>query len=169
MENSRETWLANMENKNTMDKRQKYKTNQIVKGFSRLELSIPKKLRQDFEAMAQAISDEYIEPEDRRQRLAKAKVQLIEELTQNINHEFFVLKDKISRLEAMVEFLSPSFDGNTKETTTLPSSIKNLTNDPDILKGIIANLYKEKTTFENQAKEYKRRSEQYLKLYELSL
>ena len=78
-----------------------------------------------------------------------------------------MLKDKISRLEAMVEFLSPRFDDNTKETTALPSSIKNLTDDPDILKGIIANLYKEKTTFENQAKEFKRRSEQYLALYEL--
>ena len=71
-----------MENKNTINKRQKYKKNQRDKGFSRLELSIPKKLKQDFEAMAQAISDEYIEPEDRRQRLAKAKVQLIKAASQ---------------------------------------------------------------------------------------
>ena len=155
-----------MENKNTTDKRQKYNKNQQDKGFSRLEISIPNKLKQEFEAMAEAISEEFIEPEDRRQRLAKAKVQLIEELTKNINHEFFTLKEKIAKLESMVEFLSPSFEAH-KGDHPLPSFVENLSDDPVLLKGIIANLHKDKCTYQLQAKEYKRRSEQYLKLYEL--
>lgn len=156
-----------MENKNTISKQEKYKKNQRDKGMDRLEISLPNELKANFERMAEAISDEYAEPGDRRQRLAKAKVQLIEELTKNINHEFFVLKDKITKLESMVEFLSPSFEAH-KGDTPLPSSIQNLVDDPSMLKRIIANLYKEKTTFQSQAKEYKRRSEQYLALYELA-
>ena len=149
----------------TLSKRKKYKKNQKDRGISRLEISLPEKLKSEFEEMAQAVSNEFVEPQDRRQRLAKAKVQLMEELTQNINHEFFVLKDKISNLEAMVEFLSPTFNIENN-TTPLPSFISNLKNEPTLLKGIIADLFKEKTTFEAQAKEYKRRSEQYLALYE---
>lgn len=155
-----------MENKNTISKQEKYKKNQRDKGMQRLEISLPKELKTNFERMAEAISDEYAEPDDRRQRLAKAKVQLIEELTKNINHEFFVLKDEIAKLESMVNFLSPTFDEH-KGDTPLPYSIENLNNDPTFLKGIIANLYKEKSTYQLQAKEYKRRSEQFLELYEL--
>lgn len=154
-----------MDNRKTLSRRKKFKENQKVKGIERLEISLPKELKEKFEAMAFAISEELISPKDERQRIAKAKSQLIEELTKNINHEFFALKDKIAKLEGMVEFLSPSFNIE-KNTTPLPSSISNLNDDPKFLKGIIANLYKEKTTLEVQKKEYKRRSEQYLALYE---
>lgn len=154
-----------MSNNKSLSKRQKYKKNQIDRGIKRLEISIPQHLKDEFEAMALAVSEEFVEPNDRRQRLAKAKIQLIEELTQNINHDFFVLKDKISKLEAMVEFLSPNFE-MSESHTPLPSFITKLSDDPALLKGIIANLYKEKTTLQVLATEYKRRSEQYLALYE---
>jgi uncharacterized phage infection (PIP) family protein YhgE len=164
--NSRETILDELMKAQTIDKRKKYKQKQKDRGYVRFEVMLPCKLRDKFEAMAREVSNEYIEPADNRQKIAKAKIELLAEFINGTNHEFFTLKDKIERQAKLIEYLSPTF--NLKdEMPELPEAIKALTNEPNELKQLLAQLYSENQSLKTQLNEVSRRAEQYLKLYEL--
>ena len=48
--------------------------------------------------MVKAAADEYIEPYSEKQRMAKARVQIFDEITEDIRHEFFTLKNQVAAL-----------------------------------------------------------------------
>lgn len=153
-----------------MDKRKKYKQNQKDRGIARFELMVPNELKVKFEEMAHEIASEYLKPNDQRRRLTKAKVQLLTELLENTNHEFFHLKDKLKKQEKLIKALSPTLkQAETTNDLPLPNSIKKLSDDPLKLKQLIFNLYQEKQTLTLKNSELIRRNTQYLELYETVL
>lgn len=154
-----------------MDRKQpnrlkKYRSKMDNDGFERLEFYIRTNYKAQFEALAQATADELVEPFDARQRVRLAKTRLFEEMMQKTTHEFFTLKDRIKVLEEEVAALAPAFF-KTTDKTPLPEAIRALPNEPDTLKAILAKVYQEAQQAKLDKREYKRRAEQYLKLYEV--
>lgn len=60
---------------------EKYRSKQAQKGFVRYELQVPTEAKERFEELVSEVAEEYVEPYDKRQRLAKARAQVFEELT----------------------------------------------------------------------------------------
>ena len=113
-----------------------------------------------------AVADELPTPFSKRQRLAKARIQVFEEITKDIRHEFFHLKDQIKGLKLEIEALSPAlFKLNSKSNAPIPHAISALPDDPKQLKQLLANFYVEANTEARKAREYKRLSKQHEKLY----
>ncbi len=144
----------------------KYRHTQARKGLVRYELQIPREAKAHFEALVKAAADEYSEPFSERQRKAKARIQIFQEITQGITHEFFTLKEQIEALKAQVAALSPSFFKNkVADKTPLPDAIQALPDAPHTLKSLLATLYKENQQLKQEANEYQRQAQQFEKLY----
>ncbi len=135
-------------------------------GLERIEFYIRASYKTQFEALAETVAEELIEPYDPRQRLRLAKTRLFEEMMQTVTHEFFALKERITALEAEVAALSPTYFKAT-DKIPLPEAIRCLPDDPQSLKNILTKLYQETQQLTRDKQEHKRRAEQYLKLYEV--
>lgn len=94
------------------------------------------------------------------------RVRIFEEITQGTLNEFFTLKEEIERLKGKVKTLSPQFfQSDNIAPTPLPEAIRSLPGNPQQLKAILAKIYQTSLQAQLAVKEYKRRAEQYLKLY----
>lgn len=145
----------------------KNRKKQSQQGYVRFEMQIKAESKQRFEEMVSAAAAEYMEPYDKKRRMAKARREVFDQITQNLRHDFIALKNKIISLKDEVAALSPSFfKTDIADTTALPSAIGTLPDDPKMLKKILAKTFKESQQAKLECAEYKRRSEQYLDLYE---
>ncbi len=148
----------------------KYRKRQSNKGFTRYELQVHESAKVRFEQLVEAAAEEFVEPEGLRQRMAKARAQMFDEITKGVCHEFFTLKDQIKALQEEITALSPSFffESDQVKKTPVPTAVAALPNDPEALKAVVANLYRKLQSSLQTAKEYERRAKQYLELYEAS-
>lgn len=145
----------------------KYRKAQSQKGLVRFELQVSSESKQRFEAMVKAAAEEYEIPWDSRQRMAKARAQIFDKITQDITHEFTALQQQIENLKEEVKALSPSFfKSDLQEQTPLPEAIRALPDDPKSLKHLLAKLHLAKQQAVLAANQYKRNAEQYQKLYD---
>lgn len=149
------------------NKQKKYRRSQEQKGLVRFELQVPAESKARFEEMAEAAADEYASPFDIRKRMAKARAEIFDQITKDIKHEFFTLKDQIASLKEEIKALSPTFfKTNEHDQTPLPESIKTLPNDVEKLKTLLARVYSELQSEKLISFENKRKAEQYYDLYE---
>ena len=124
-------------------RQKKYRKKQEDKGLSRLELQIPNTLKQKFDRMVDAVSDEYPFPNDKRRRVVLARARIFEEITQGLMHEFYALKEENDRLRAEIKILHPAFIKQhiNAPQAPIPDAIETLSDDPQALKQIMATLY----------------------------
>ena len=146
----------------------KYRQKQEAKGMARFEIQLPAKTKAKFDELVDAVAEEYARPHSKRQRIALARIQVFEEITQGITHEFFELKDKISSLKAEIKALSPNFFKSKIDNTPLPEAISTLPDNPKKLKQLIAKLYQGLQAAKLTATEEKRRAKQFEALYNAS-
>lgn len=148
-------------------RQQKYRDNQDLKGLIRFELQLPQEIKERFDALVEAVAEEYDEPYDKRQRISKARTQVFDELTQEIRHDFTQLTQAISHLKEEIKALSPTFfKSHANKQIPIPEAIQSLPNEPDQLKQLITKLYQGLQTSKLTAQKYKRSSEQFEALYE---
>ena len=94
---------------------------------------------------------------------------MFDEIAQGISHEFFVLQDRITALKEEIKALSPSFfKSKTPDKTPLPEAINALPDDPEQLKVLLAKTYQEAQQAKRDAIKYKKHSDQYQELYEVT-
>lgn len=148
----------------------KYRKRQSSKGLIRYELQVNETSKVRFEQLVETAAEEFVEPEGLRQRMAKARAQVFDEITKGVCHEFFTLKDQIKALREEITALSPSFffESNQVKKTPLPTAVAALPDDPIALKALVANLHRQLQSSLQTAKEHERRAKQYLELYEAS-
>ena len=119
--------------------------------------------------LVEAVSRELQEPWDTRQRTALARIQVFEEITQDISHDFTALTAEIAALKEEIKALSPTFfKSHTNEQIPIPEAIQSLPNEPDQLKQLITKLYQGLQAAKHSAHEYKRSASQFEALYEAS-
>jgi hypothetical protein len=148
---------------------QKYRQTQHHKGLVRYELQISADAKARFETLATCAAEEMVSPWDPRRRLAKARAQVFDEVTQGIRHEFFALKDQIEALKAEIKTLSPQFfKQKTGHKTPLPEAIRALPDDPKRLKAHLAQFYQDMQIAQREALKYKRLSAQFEALYDVA-
>ena len=151
------------------NKNKRYRRSQRDKGLVRYEIQIPETAKNSFEKMVRAVADEYVEPYNERGRLAKARIQIFNEITQGVMHEFFTLKDQIQLLKEQIAALSPSFFKTIRpDSVPIPDAINALPDDPKQLKAALAKTYREAQQAKYAAAEYKQKLGQISELYELS-
>lgn len=153
-----------------MDRREpnyqkKYRRKQDGKGLARFEIQIPAETKAKFDELVEAVAEEYVRPHSKRQRTALARIQVFEEITQGVTHEFFELKDKIQALRDEIKALSPNFFKAKTDNTPLPEAINALPDDPDKLKKLLAKLYRGLQAANIKATEQERRAKQFEALY----
>lgn len=147
----------------------KYRTSQSNKGLIRYELQVKERSKAQFETLVAAAAEEYSEPWSPRQRRAKARVQIFDDITQGITHDFTALQRQIRALKEEVAALSPTFfKSDAKDSTPLPEAIRALPDDTRQLKTLLARTYREAQQDKLDTKKYKRLSEQYRELYEVA-
>lgn len=145
----------------------KYRKSQRNKGVTRFELQVSNAAKARFDALVTEAANEYTTPWDPRQRLAKARAQVFDEITQGVTHEFFTLKDQIEALKAEIKALSPQFFKTSKaDKTPLPEAINALPNDPKQLKALLAKTYQEAQHAKRETIKYQRAAKQYEALYQ---
>lgn len=148
---------------------QKYRRAQKTKGLTRYEIQISQEAKARFEEMVNAAADEYTEPWSERQRRAKARARIFEEITQGVWHEFFTLKEQITHLKDEIKALSPAFfRSDENEQIPLPQAIQALPDEPQLLKQLLAKIYQNAQQAMLSAKEHQRQADQYQQLYEAS-
>ena len=150
------------------NRQKKYRQKQNTKGMARFEIQIPVETKVRFDELVEAIADEYVQPFDIRRRIALARVQVFENITKGISHDFFHLKDRIESLREEIKALSPSFFKTETNKTPLPEAINALPDDSKILKALLARLYQETQASKLAVVEYKRRAKQFEDLYQAS-
>jgi hypothetical protein len=121
------------------NKQQRYRKSQSGKGLVRFEIQVSKETKERFDAMVNEAAKEFITPQDTRQRIAKARARVFDELTNNLGHDFFTLRDQIDQLKAEVKALSPTFfETSDYLNTPLPEAVSALDDDPKKLKQLLA-------------------------------
>jgi hypothetical protein len=145
---------------------ERYRSSQNKKGLVRYEIQVKAKSKQKFEELVAAAADEHQTPWSKRQRLAKAREEIFDQVTQGIKHDFYELKNQIEVLKQEITALSPSyFHTEPQNNIPLPQAIKSLPDDPQALKSLLAKIYKQLQDAKYQNIEYKRQADQYEKLY----
>lgn len=149
-----------------------YRRAQTQKGLIRFELQVSAHTKARFDQMVHALAADLPSPWDPRRRLAQARAQLFDTLTQHALPTFNALNQQLHALKAEVQALAPPF---FKKTTThnaqpveLPNAIAALPDDPHALKQQLAHLYTAHQKILRHATEQERRAKQYLALYEAS-
>lgn len=143
----------------------RYRKSQASKGLVRYEIQISQETKQKFEEMVKAIADEYAEPYSEIRRMALARKEVFDQITQGSLYEFHELKQRIKSLEEEIDALAPKFFSERKDNSPLPSAIKALPDDSGHLKTLLSKFFSEGQQAKREAKEYKRRAEQYEELY----
>ena len=147
-----------------------YRKKQQASGLVRYELQVPKRLKAVMEEMASEVAEEYASPRSLKQRMCKARAEVLQKATQNIRHEFFELKDRIRELTAQVTALSPSFfKTSEQDNTPIPDAISSLPDDPKQLKQLLARTYKDMQTAKVRLSQVESDSKRYLALYDLEM
>lgn len=146
----------------------KYRKKQANKGLVRYEMQIPKESKERFEQMVKAVAEEYEKPWDERQRMAAARAEVFNEMARDSMHEFSELQRQIKALQEEVQALAPKFFAQSNANTPLPSAIRALPDNPEHLKILLAKFFSEGQQAKRQAKEYKRRADQYEELYRVA-
>ena len=145
-----------------------YRKKQERNGMVRYEIQVPRKLKDTIEEIASEVAEEYATPRSIRQRMCKARAEVLEKATQNIRHEFFELKDRIRELKQQIEALSPSFfKTHEKENTPIPDAILSLPDNPKQLKQLLATTYIGMQTAKTKLVRVESDSKRYLALYDL--
>lgn len=158
-----------MEKRPRQKAQKKYRIAQAHKGTVRFELQVQAESKARFEALVEAAAEEFEEPWDKRRRMALARAQVFDEITQDITHDFTALKHQIYALKKEVAALSPAFfKSTTQEATPLPEAIRALPDNPQELKALLARTYREAQQAKLATQKYKRLSEQYHELYEVA-
>ena len=85
---------------------------------------------------------------------------LAHDLVNGIQHEFFTLKDKISRLQSEIKALSPALFSDVSITAPLPEAIQTLPDDPVLLKAMLAKHFCAAQEAKLSAERAKRQAEQ---------
>lgn len=149
------------------EKQKKYRRAQKNKGLTRYELQISAESKARFEKLVEAAADEFQKPWDKRRRMAQARAQIFDEITDGICHDFCELQNQIKALKEEITALSPNFfKSNITDRTPLPQAIASLPDDPQHLKELLANTFKDGQAAKRAALEHKRKAEQFQKLYE---
>ena len=146
-----------------------YRKKQKRNGMTRYEIQIPETLKNQIEQIAHESAQEMVVPRSYKQRMAKARIQVLKESTQGVRHEFFELKDRIKALQQQITALSPSFfESEVDDKAPLPDAINALPDESLKLKQIIASIYKVSQVAKTQAIESERQAKQYQKLYNMA-
>ena len=74
--------MKNIRTRKHPHSQRKYRKSQSDKGLVRFELQISAKSKACFEAMVKVAADEYKDPFSERRRMAKARIQVFNEITQ---------------------------------------------------------------------------------------
>ena len=147
-----------------------YRKKQERNGMVRYEIQVPKKLKDTIEEISSEVAEEYLAPRSLKQRMCKARAEVLQKATQNIRHEFFELKDRIRELTAQVTALSPSFfKTSEQDNTPIPDAISSLPDDPKQLKQLLARTYKDMQTAKVRLSQVESDSKRYLALYDLEM
>lgn len=77
-----------------MDKQKKYRRTRRSKGITRFELQVNAESKTRFEKLVESAADEFQKPWDKRQRMAQARAQIFDEITDGICHDFFALQNR---------------------------------------------------------------------------
>ncbi len=101
--------------KKDKNRQQKYRQAHASMELVRYELQVNAESKARFENLVRAVADEYESPWDERQRMAKARCQVFDEITQDVVHEFAGLQVHIDSLKAEIKALSPSFFIDTQQ------------------------------------------------------
>ena len=150
-----------------ISRQKKYRQLQDAKGLVRFEIQLPADIKATFDELVETVADELLEPWDKRQRVALARIQVFKEITQNITHDFKGLSTEISALKEEIKALSPTFfKTQTAEQTPIPEAIRALPDDPEQLKQLITKLYQGLQTAKVSTHEYKRSATQFEALYD---
>ena len=145
---------------------QKYRRVQHQKGLVRFEIQVNADTKARFDEAVDAVADEFTKPWSLRQRLARARARVFDEMTQGIRHEFFTLKDQMTALKAEIKALSPSFFQTAdKLTTPLPEAISALPDDSQQLKRLLTAQFKELQQTKLETQKYKHQAKQFEALY----
>lgn len=146
-----------------------YRQSQSNKGLVRYELQISAASKARFEESVTAAADEFDKPWDIRQRKAKARALLFDELTQGINHDFYVLKEEAKALRKEIKALSPSFfKDQLNPNQPIPEAIQALPDDPAQLKRLLSSLYSKAQQSKQNASKNEHLAKQYEELYNVS-
>lgn len=152
-----------------LNRQQKYRQAQESKGLVRFEIQLPANIKARFDALVEAIAEELQEPWDTRQRIALARIQVFEEITQGVTHDFTALTTEIAALKEEIKALSPTFfKSHANEQIPIPEAIRALDDNPEQLKQLITKLYQGLQATKLSAHEYKRSASQFEALYEAS-
>lgn len=151
------------------DKQKKYRNKQIQKGLVRYEIQIKEETKQRIEQMVTAIAEEYDSPWDPRRRLARARNEVFEKITQDTTHDFIHLKEQNEQLKKEIAALSPTyFTSSAHVPTSLPAAVNSLPDDCAQLKSIIAQLFHDLQQSKHTAQKLKTSTDRFEKLYEAS-
>lgn len=146
---------------------QKYRQKLKANGMVRLEVLIESNYKKHFDELVAAKSEDYPPHLDQRQRTAQAKQLILKEALGNTQTSFIALTEEIESLKAEIRALSPAFfKTDLPAEDRIPEAILALPDDPTTLKRRLAKYHKEQQKLASTAKEYKRRAEQYYRLYE---
>lgn len=152
---------------NRPDRQKKYRKKQKASGLVRFEIQIDEKIKRQFDLLVNEVANEMPSPWDIRRRQSIARARVFEEITQDVRHDFFNLKDQITALRAEIRAISPNFFISDEDANTpLPEAINSLPNDPQRLKAILAKTYQESQNAKLECSNYKQKSERFSKLYE---
>ncbi len=147
----------------------KYRHAQAHKGLVRFELQVNAQAKARFDRLVAAAADDEAELWDPRRRIAKARAQIFEEITQGVVHEFLGLQDQIKVLKAEIQALSPSFfKTDQNDHTPLPQAIRALPDNPKQLKTLLAKSHRDAQHARHAANQYQRHADQYQALYDAS-
>ena len=146
-----------------------YRHAQSKKGLVRYELQVSAKSKERFEAAVTAAAEEFEKPWDLRQRKAKARALIFDEITQGVVHDFFTLSEQITALKTEISALTPDFfKSDTTTVPALPEAIKSLPDDPKELKTLLAKYYSESQRAKQKASRFEQLAKQFEKLYDAS-
>lgn len=147
----------------------KHRKKQVDQGLVRLEFQIDKGLKARFEQMVEELADEYPEPYDERRRKAKARRELFEKGISQQSVQFAGCEARIEALKSELAAVSPKFFKSADDRTiALPESIAVLPDNPLQLKRLLTKEYQRAQQAEIEAREQKRRAEQYQALYDVA-
>lgn len=144
----------------------KYRKKQANSGLVRYEIQVHNKTKQQFEQLVEVAAEEIPSPWSLRQRMAKARTRLFDEISKGVLHDFFELKEKIRGLRAEIAALAPTyFKSVDANEVPLPEAITALPDDPKKLKKLLAITHAETQQAKLNESESKRIADQYEALY----
>ena len=125
------------------DRRKKYRLKQISEGKERIEFWVNQKTKELFDQMVTKIADELMNPYSERDRRAKAKTILFDQLVNGVWPKFIHMREEIEGLKEELKATAPAFFDLDKiyNDTPLPHTINQLPDDPKKLKILLSKTF----------------------------